>query len=74
MMIQEKNAKHKGIEIELNVKYLENGKWTSHYTLVEHTGPETIVTHHYPNEEFETVDAARKFALEQARLTIERKR
>jgi len=71
-MIQEEKAVHKGIDIELNVRPLQNGKWSGDYTLVEHKGSETVTTPYSRSLEFETVKAARESALEAARQKIDR--
>jgi hypothetical protein len=63
-------AIHKGIEIELQIHPLGRGLWKCDYTLVRHPG--RIQTLHPGNKEFDSEDAAKEYALQEARDEIDR--
>jgi hypothetical protein len=63
-------AVHKGIEIEMELRQLQQGYWKCDYTLIKHLG--RIQTLHHGDKEFPTMDAARDYALQEARDAIDR--
>jgi hypothetical protein len=62
-------AIYKGIEIEMELQQQAHGYWKCDYTLIKH--PERTVTIHHGEEEFPTMDLARKAALREARDAID---
>jgi hypothetical protein len=63
-------AVHKGVEIELELHQLMHGFWKCDYTLIKHPG--RIQTLHAGDREFPTMDAAKDYALQEARNAIDR--
>ncbi len=61
---------HKGVEIEMELHQLMHGFWKCDYTLIEHPG--RIQTLHAGDKEFPTMDAAKNYALQEARDAIDR--
>ena len=65
------DAIHCGVEIELGVKRLDDGRWGASYILDPKGSREKFAT---TTGSFKTNDLARLEALKEARLTIERTR
>jgi hypothetical protein len=61
---------YKGIEIEMELHQLQEGHWKCDYTLIKHPG--RIQTLHHADKEFSSMDAAREYALQEARDAIDR--
>jgi hypothetical protein len=62
-------AVYKGVEIEMELHQLQEGFWKCDYTLIKHPG--RIQTLHHGDKEFPTMDAARDYALQEARDAID---
>jgi hypothetical protein len=61
---------HKGVEIELEIHQLQQGFWKCDYTLITHPGRSKTI--HHGDREFETMDLAKEYALQEAREAIDR--
>jgi hypothetical protein len=62
-------AIHKGVEIELEIHQLPQGRWKCDYTLITH--PERTKTIHHGDVEFTSEDLAKENALQEARDAID---
>jgi hypothetical protein len=61
---------HKGVEIELEIHQLQQGFWKCDYTLITRPGGNRTI--HRGDRQFETMDLAKEYALQEAREAIDR--
>jgi hypothetical protein len=61
---------HKGVEIELEIHEMPDGRWQCDYTLITH--PERTRTFHRGEQEFLSEDLAKETTLQAARDAIDR--
>jgi hypothetical protein len=64
-------AVYKNVEIEMELHQLPHDAWKCDYTLIKHPG-RVVQTIHHGDAEFPTMDAARDYALQEARKEIDR--
>jgi hypothetical protein len=62
-------SSYKGIEIEMEMHQQAHGFWKCDYTLIKH--PERTATIHHGDQEFPSMELAREYALQRARVAID---
>ncbi len=60
---------YKGIEIEMEMHQQAHEQWRCDYTLIKH--PQRTETIHHGDKLFPTIEQAREYALQEARVAID---
>jgi len=62
-------AIYKGVEIEMELHQQAHDYWKCDYTLIKHPG--RTQTLHHGDKQFPTMDLAKEYALQEARVAID---
>ena len=60
---------YKGVEIEMEMHQQAHDQWRCDYTLIKH--PQRTQTIHHGDKIFPTIELAREYALQEARVVID---